>query len=219
MLLTEGASGNKTVWRKVQHLPFNMLRKRWQATLLGILTDYLGDSFYSLKSLLFRKYPDGFYVYAKPNMASKSLDSIEYFIRYTGRPAMAQSRILDYDGEFVSFFYERHEDGKRITEKIHALEFIERLIIHIPDEQFKMIRYYGLYSKKYLPSSKLLLLETPSKRIFRKKYSHWRASTLLAFGVDPLICSCGHKMTFLEIFNRSGNPYVNNIKPRLYNSS
>ena|GEM_PF-2817206 len=34
---------------------------------------------------------------------------------------------------------------------------IKRLIIYIPDEQFKMIRYYGLYAKEYTDSSKLIL--------------------------------------------------------------
>jgi len=219
MLLTEGASGTKTVWRKISHIPFNMLRKRWQATLLHLLHQKLGKSFYKLKTYLFKAYPDGFYVYAKPNMNSKSNDAIKYIIRYTGRPAMAQSRILDYDGEFVTFYYDRHEDNKRVTEKIHAFEFIKRLIIHIPEEQFKMIRYYGLYAKEYIHSSKLILLDSPTKRIFRKKYSHWRARLLLAFGVDPLRCSCGHTMTLLEIFNSRQNPYIDNFLLPRYNDS
>ena len=136
-----------------------MLRKRWQATLLDLLHKQLGASFYSLKSHLFKTYSNGFYVYAKPNMNSKSHEAIKYIIRYIGRPAMAQSRILDYDGEFVTFYYDRHEDNQRVTEKVHAFEFIKRLIIHIPDEQFKMIRYYGLYAKQYIHSSKLYLLD------------------------------------------------------------
>lgn len=107
---------------------------------------------------------------------------------------MAQSRILDYDGEFVTFYYDRHEDNKRVTEKIHAIEFIKRLIIHIPDEQFKMIRYYGLYAKKYIHSSKLYLLDSVVQKNFRKRHSHWRARFLLAFVIDPLCCSCGHAM-------------------------
>jgi hypothetical protein len=219
MLVTEGASGNRTVWRKVSHIPFNMLRKRWQATLLHMLHEHLGNEFYKLKTFLFKTYADGFYVYAKSNMNSKSSDSIQYIIRYTGRPAMAQSRILDYDGEFVTFYYERHEDGQRVVEKITAIEFIKRLIIHIPDEHFKMIRYYGLYARKHVNSSKLYLLQSNSKRLFRKRHSNWRARILLAFGVDPLACSCGHTMKLLEIFNPSKNPYVDNLRPRLYNSS
>jgi hypothetical protein len=219
MIVTEGASGNRTVWRKVSHIPFNMLRKRWQATLLHMLHEQLGNDFYKLKTFLFNTYPNGFYVYAKSNMNSKSSDSIQYIIRYTGRPAMAQSRILDYDGEFVTFYYERHEDGQRVVERITAIEFIKRLIIHIPDEHFKMIRYYGLYAKKYVNSSKLYLLQSHSKRLFRKRYSHWRARILLAFGVDPLACSCGHTMKLLEIFSPSNNPYIDNLRPHLYNSS
>lgn len=73
-------------------------------------------------------------------MDSNSRDAIKYIIRYTGKPAMAQSRILDYDGQFVTLYYNRHEDNQRVTEKIHAFQFIKRLIIHIPDDQFKMIR-------------------------------------------------------------------------------
>ena len=104
MLLTEGASGRKTIWRKVSHIPFNMLRKRWQATILDLLHNSLGDSFYKLKTRLFKAYSDGFYVYAKSNMESKPSEAVKYIIRYTGRPAMAQSRIADYDGQFVTFF-------------------------------------------------------------------------------------------------------------------
>lgn len=219
MLLTEGASGTKTVWRKVKHIPFNMLRKRWQTTILSLLHEKLGSSFYTLKTYLFNNYKDGFYVYAKPNMESKSLDAVKYIIRYTGRPAMAQSRILDYDGQFVTFYYDRHEDNKRVTEKVHAFEFIKKLIIHIPEEQFKMIRYYGLYAKKYIHSSLLYRLDSKEKIHFRKRHSHWRARILLAFGTDPLCCSCGHTMELVDIFQSRSNPYLDNLTRRLYNSA
>jgi hypothetical protein len=219
MLLTEGASGLKTVWRKIKHIPFNMLRKRWQATLLSLLHQRLGASFYSLKSSLFKTYSDGFYVYAKPNMDSNSLDSVKYIIRYTGRPAMAQSRILDYDGQFVTFYYDRHEDNQRVTEKIHVFDFIKRLIIHIPDEQFKVIRYYGLYAKDYIHSSLINRLDTKEKKLFRKRHSHWRARLLLAFGIDPLWCSCGHKMELIGIFQSGRNLYLASHPHPLYNSA
>lgn len=219
MLLTEGASGTKTVWRKVKHIPFNMLRKRWQATILSLLHGKLGSSFYTLKTYLFNNYNDGFYVYAKPNMESKSLDAVKYIIRYTGRPAMAQSRILDYDGQFVTFYYDRHEDNKRVTEKIPAVEFIKKLIIHIPDEQFKMIRYYGLYAKEYIHSALLYRLDSKEKSQFRKRHSHWRARLLIAFGIDPLCCSCGNRMELVGIFQSGKNLYLDNFPSPLYNSA
>ena len=40
---------------------------------------------------------------------------------------MAQSRIINYDGSYVTYYYERHEDGKRIEETIHVYDFIKLL--------------------------------------------------------------------------------------------
>jgi len=45
---------------------------------------------------------------------------VNYVIRYSGKPAMAQSRIIKYDGEYVTFWYDRHEDNQRVEETIHA---------------------------------------------------------------------------------------------------
>ena len=105
------------------------------------------NSFYPLECYLFKTYKDGFYVYAKPNPSTDSKKVLDYIVRYTGRPAMAQSRITHYDGQQVTFWYQRHEDHQKVTETISAINFIKRLIVHIPDEQFKTVRYYGLYAK------------------------------------------------------------------------
>lgn len=52
---------------------------------------------------------------------------IKYIGRYLGRPVIATSRIDSYDGDSVTFHYNRHEDNKLITEAIPVLEFISRL--------------------------------------------------------------------------------------------
>ena len=46
----------------------------------------------------------------------------------------------------VTYYYDRHEDGKRVVEKFHAFDFIKKLIIHIPEKGFNMVRYYGIYA-------------------------------------------------------------------------
>ncbi|WP_172674877.1 transposase, partial [Cellulosilyticum ruminicola] len=126
--------------------------------------------------------------------------AIQYVVRYTGRPAMAQSRILNYDGENVTFWYKRHEDDKKVIECISAFDFIKRLIIHIPESQFKTVRYYGLYAKKHKFSHLLFKMLPQSKRLFHERYSHWRERILLSFGYDPLKCTCGHIMELVDIF-------------------
>ena len=60
---------------------------------------------------------------------------------------MAQPHILNYDGEFVTFYYVRYEDGKKIEETVHVFDFIKKLIIQIPVEHFKATHYYSIYVK------------------------------------------------------------------------
>lgn len=219
MILSEGASGNFTVWRSIHHFPFVMLRRRFQTTLLHMLHERLGPSFEPLKSFLFATYKDGFYVRAKKEKHSVAKNSIEYIVRYTGRPAMAQSRILDYDGHSVTFYYERHEDGERVVETVSAIDFIKRLIVHIPDEQFKMVRYYGLYAKQYKFSSQLFRMISPAKKKFWDMYSDWRSRILFAFRIDPLKCRCGHTLELIDLFFPKNSPLLDSGPPPPYNLS
>lgn len=59
----------------------------------------------------------------------------------------ATSRIDNYDGVFVTFHYNRHEDEKYVEETLPAMDFIKRLIRHIPEKHFKMIRYGRIYAR------------------------------------------------------------------------
>ena len=112
---------------------------------------------------------------------------------------MAQSRILNVINDSITFWYNRHEDNKRIEETISIDEFIKRLIIHIPDEQFKMIRYYGIYARRYKNSNKLIKKLSIVSYNIRKRLSRWRESIELTFHYDPGKCSCGQIMTFITI--------------------
>ena len=200
MLISEGASGNTVVWKNFNYFPYLMLRKKWQTTLLSNLEKKLGKQYFrSFKNFIYSNHSSGFYVYAKPNLTS-SYNVANYIIRYISRPAMAQSRITNYENSFVTFWYQRHEDNNKVVEKIPVFEFIERLIVHIPDTQFKMLRYYGLYTKKSKHDDKLIKKMKPITVTIRRKLSKWRESIQLTFGYDPIKCSCGNYMSFFNIY-------------------
>ena len=57
-------------------------------------------------------------------------------------PAMAENRITEYNKESntVSWFYNDHKDEKRYDVTDNVIDFINRLIIHIPDYHFLIIR-------------------------------------------------------------------------------
>lgn len=108
----------------------------------------IGNSFKKYKSASYRNHKNGFYVYARKNQCNPR-NVVKYIGRYLGRPVIATSRIDKYDGDFVTFHYNRHEDDKLIHETIPVMDFIKRIIRHIPEKHFKMIRYYTKIESKH----------------------------------------------------------------------
>ena len=199
-LISEGGAGNITPWRTVKHFDYTFLRNAFRKVLLEKMTASIGVSFRKVKNNIYKNHADGFYVRAKPNLCTPNV-TIKYITRYLGRPVIATSRIDKYDGENVTFHYTRHEDNKTIEECVPALDFIKRLIIHIPEKHFKMLRYYGIYAKHHKQEKKLHRCISPEKLKFLRSLLDWRNSIILSFGYDPLRCpDCGTSMSVLEVY-------------------
>jgi len=132
ILLDGGLTKNKFV--KVDFFAYASLKKRFMKVILDLLENEIGKhEFRKVKNNLYFKDKEGFYVFATKNKFNSLDNLISYVCRYLSRPVMDESRILDYDGNSVTFWYQRHEDGVIVIEKIHAYEFIHRLIIHKED--------------------------------------------------------------------------------------
>ena len=201
-LISEGGAGNITPWRPVKHFDYSFLRNAFRKVLLERLTSRIGPTFRKVKNEMYTKHADGFYVRAKPNLCTPDI-TIKYISRYLGRPVIATSRIDTYNGENVTFHYTRHEDNKTVTETIPALNFIQKLIVHIPEKHFKMLRYYGIYAKHHKQEMKLRKCISAEKQRFLRSIQDWRQSILLSFGYDPLCCSeCGTSMLVLEVYHK-----------------
>jgi len=140
---------------------------------------------------------------------SSSRYAARYIGRYIGRPALAEHKITSYDGQWVTFWYESHEEKRRVYRRLEARKFIERLIDHIPLKGFKMVRHYGLYARR----SKGIALEILRKcRNFLQqsfaflsapaKVLGWRQRLTQTFGQDPLLCPrCGEEMELWRIWH------------------
>ena len=153
-----------------------------------------------VKALCYSEHKQGFYVYAKPNQCDPK-NVVKYIGRYLGRPVIATSRIDQYDGESVTFHYNRHEDEKYVEETLPAIDFIKRLIRHIPEKHFKMIRYGGIYARHREIDKLLHRAVAKEKHHVFRSFNQWRTAILSSFGYDPLQCpDCRHKMEFLELY-------------------
>lgn len=211
VLISEGATGNFSVWRPIKHFNFFYLRNSFRTVLLNLMQSHIGKSFKKVKASIYKNCSNGFYVYAKPTL-SNTRQIVKYIGRYLGRPVIATSRIDNYDGNSVTFHYNRHEDNVFVSETLSASDFIKKLIIHIPEKHFKMIRYYGIYAKSHKNSDLLFKAVPLQKRRLLKSLNSWQASLLRSFSYDPLKCCCGHKMNLLDICLR-GSPLIEIFKP------
>ena len=203
MILLEGGI-NKDSFVPVNFFSYAAFRKRFMKVLLELLGKEINTvEFKNLKRTLYKNLKDGFYVYSPPSKF-KSVDVlIKYVTRYVSRPVMAESRILNYDGTYVTFWYQRHEDNKIVIEKIHAFEFISRIILHIPEKNQKYIRYYGCYneSTKIVTSKmKEMFRKFNQKSIeLKKTITKWRLNIQFSFNIDPLKCpNCDTIMIYAE---------------------
>lgn len=198
-LIAELALGND-LEKKINFFPYDMLRKRWQTILLNLLEKEISPQlFRHIKNSCYRDYSDGFYVRAKMNEFPDSKKGLEYVLRYCGRPCFAQYRIIDIEDDYITFWYQRHGDDSFVVEKIHIFEFIARLIRHIPESNFKTIRSYGFYSSKKHPLYHIARkIIHKSKVAFYKSLNAWRNLIMTSFKKDPLLCSCGTIMNFIE---------------------
>lgn len=66
-------------------------------------------------------------------------------------------------------------------------DFIKRLIRHIPEKHFKIIRYGGgLYARHRKIATKLHRVISKEKHRIYRSFTQWRTSIFLSFGYDPL---------------------------------
>ena len=201
-LISEGGYSDDGYWRHVKHFNYTYLRNAFRTALLDAMETAIGPSFKRAKADMYRLHAQGFYVYAKPNLSDPKT-VVEYIGRYLGRPVIATSRIDSYDptADTVTFHYNRHEDDMFIRKTIPALDFIRLLIQHIPEKNFKMIRYYGLYARHREFDSKLVRFRTREQHRYMMRFNEWRNAILVSFGYDPLQCPhCKKEMSFVELF-------------------
>jgi len=211
-LVAEGALDKFNQWKKMGYISYEYLRKAWQKVLLDIFKDHYPNDkdMQILITNLYSKYRNGFYVNAESKMTS-ARHAARYIGRYLARPSIAEYRILEYDGKKVKFWYEDHKTKKRKEITLPVMQFIGRLIMHIPKKHFKMTRRYGLYRRgfnkraqkivslwKYMKKRQLSLI------IFKKKKRamRWRERMIKSFGKDPVRCKkCGKEMILWEIWD------------------
>lgn len=186
----------KTQWVDCKFVPEGMLKIRWRIT----LTIYLFKEKLIHKRLKKELLRMKWYVYVAQQLII-AIVTTNYVGRYTKRPPLSEARILGYDGQNITFFYEDWYYGKSRSEMtLSVFDFISRLIWHIPPKHLRLIQHYGLLNnrskKKYLPILQKLFGQI---KVCVEKTT-WRARQKLWQKKDPLVCpKCQKEMEVVEM--------------------
>ena len=128
--------------------------------------------------------------------------NIEYLGRYIKRPPISEARIEKYNGSEVTFKFLDHYNNTVDHITMSVFEFIASIIRHIPDRNFRMIRYYGFLSNrtrgKMLPLVYKAIKQGAPKVI---KVIGWRLMIWSSCKKDPLSCpNCDIPMQLSKVY-------------------
>jgi hypothetical protein len=136
---------------------------------------------------------------------------LAYLSRYTHRIAIANSRLVAFDGERVTFKWKDYRAKAEARYKLMTLdadEFIRRFLIHVLPDGFHRIRHYGLFANANRAANialarRLLGVPDPTPSSSEndsaddgQKEEHWNTCPC-----------CGGRMVIIEIFEPGCQPH------------
>lgn len=201
-IVTEGGFDRKKNWVSVSYITYHSWRKKWQYEVLTRLRKRLpkGRDYDTYIDALFKQYPNGFVLNGERRVKKDNAwPLIRYLGRYVRHPPIANSRLIRNTKHHVKFSYKDAKTGRNVEVTLEKVEFIKRLLSHIPDKNFKVARRFGIYSRrkqKWIQS--ILNIENDNDEVIIKM--SWQESITKTFGEDPLICDkCGVEMALIDI--------------------
>jgi hypothetical protein len=148
-------------------------------------------------------------VYAKRPFAGPEA-VLAYLSRYTHRVAIANSRLIAFDDNGVTFRWKDYRAKGRSHQKIMTLttdEFIRRFLIHVLPSSFHRIRHYGLFANggrtENLARARQLL-NVPAT--LRQPTEADSANAEVPQALSHACPCCGGRMIIIETFERGGAP-------------
>ena len=136
--------------------------------------------------------------------------------RYTHKSAIANHRLVDFDGEHVRFRWRDYAHGnKRKVMRLDAEEFIRRFLLHVLPRGFTRPRHYGLLgnrgrARKFALCRALLAQPAPEPR----EPETPQAMMLRLTGIDISVCrQCGRGTLRRILILPSPLPTVRRVGP------
>ncbi len=211
IMTSGGVNTGLETWCDLGYFKYEMIHKKWQYHLFSLVKEYFGSAeIDKLIDKLWKKYPKGLVAnVSKGNVPETSKGLARYLARYVASPPIAIRRIVEYDGQTVTYWYQDHKTKSKQFEKVDVFTFIGRMVQHIMPKSFQRVRYYGLEATKTFKKWSKVIKKGVKKigRIVKGAYQivrekKYRERYNEVSGSDPMICRyCGNEMELLKIWH------------------
>jgi hypothetical protein len=129
---------------------------------------------------------------------------LAYLSRYTHRVAIANSRLIKFDQQGVTFKWKNYRIKGRDRYKVMTLatdEFIRRFLIHVLPRGFHRIRHYGLFAKNSCADN-----IARARELLAAPNRNNEPAEAGANHNEPACPCCGGRMIIIEVFARCATP-------------
>lgn len=213
-IVPRGGWDSEGAWVPVPYIDNDVAERLFRAKALAILQ---GEGLLSderARILMSWNHNSGFSVDDSVRCEPEDRKSIERVARYILRPPLSLERMTYSEGD-EEVVYRRKGSGDRSggEERIDALDFLARVIAHIPPPRIHLVRYMGHYSNvsrgrrkkgKEQPLTPGHSRDreddglTDSERRARRRA--WARLIRRVYEVDPLVCTnCGGEMQIVSV--------------------
>lgn len=138
---------------------------------------------------------------------------VKYVGRYTKRACLSEYKIQSIEGDFISFNYNDYKNTPKgekpriSTIRLHYVQFLDRLLLHVPDKGSRHVRYYGIYStskinklpKEYQRKSEIKESKEAELLNVEGDWEGYQQEYYKIYGKDPLWCEyCNRPLKHIE---------------------
>jgi len=198
-------------WVHLDYVPYRLLRKQWQWSLLTMLRQTVQtQEMQRLVDVCYTRYREGFVTKIhKGDVPARYQSLARYLAKYVVSPPISLRRIDRYDGHRVTYHYRSHKSERVERETVEVYTFIGRMVQHTFAKGFQRIRYYGVQATKTFAKIKAMIHDALAKvkgiikgaiqiiapLTYRQRYQQ-------STGRDPLHCPhCHSEMGLWRIWH------------------
>ncbi len=133
IMTSGGIETELETWFDLGYFKYEIIHRKWQYHLFGMVGSFFkSERIDKLVNELWKKYPNGLVANVSKSKVPESGGGLaRYLAKYLASPPISVRRIVDYDGQTVSYWYQDRKTQRKKFERVDVLDFIGRMLQHI----------------------------------------------------------------------------------------